>query len=273
MLNFLSQLPSFTLFILLSCASIITSFVSIFLIRRFVPLQMQYKDNAVIGNISALISIIYGVLAGLIALYLINNISYSAEAVQNEVIAVANLYRDSNWLKKPAQTGIHKEIKRYISNAIDYEWPAMMNAHHINDTGAIIINTLSQELSKYSISGSAETIIVSSMVNEIHDLSDAREQRIRMSYSEINTETWVVILLGTILTIAINYLFGMNLYFHLLTSCATAIMASSMVFLLLTLDRPFQGSFLVGPNGFKTILAMIEPSVNTNNPDKANIAQ
>jgi hypothetical protein len=57
--------------------------------------------------------------------------------------------------------------------------------------------------------------------------------------------------------IGINFLFGMNLYMHILTTSASALMASSIIFLLLTLDKPFQGEFVIEPDAFKALLTYI----------------
>jgi hypothetical protein len=58
------------------------------------------------------------------------------------------------------------------------------------------------------------------MLQEVRVLYDARQQRIQMSYFQLNPEIWVVVVLGTILTLCINYLFGMNFYLHVFTVSA-----------------------------------------------------
>ena len=73
MFDFLYHLSNMNVFLLLSGLSIVVSIGTVWLVRRFIPFKLQYDDNPVVGNISALIGIIYGVLAGLMALYLINN--------------------------------------------------------------------------------------------------------------------------------------------------------------------------------------------------------
>ncbi len=65
MFKYLFQMQDIYLFALLSCVSIVFSLVSIALIKRFVPVRMRYRGNAVIGNAASLIGLMYGVLAGL----------------------------------------------------------------------------------------------------------------------------------------------------------------------------------------------------------------
>src|SRR5690349_7197039 len=99
----LFQLSDISIFLLLSGIAIFVSISAIFLVKRFIHLDFRYKDNAVIANTSALINVLYGVLAGLAALYLINNNSYTTDAVQREASAVANVYRSSEYLKGSAK--------------------------------------------------------------------------------------------------------------------------------------------------------------------------
>ena len=63
--------------------------------------------------------------------------------------------------------------------------------------------------------------------------------------------------MGTLLTLFITYLFGMHRRFHLFVVIGTALMTSSMIFLLIALDRPFQGEFAITPDMFQSVLVTI----------------
>lgn len=253
MLNRLFQLSDIHLFIVLSCITVSISIIAVIFVR-FIPLALRYKDNPVIGTISSLIGVIYGVLVGLMALYLINNINYAADAVQHEANGVANLWRDSKWLHDPAKTLIQTQIKTYIHHTLNKEWPSMQEGKTIDGTGERIIENIANELVNYKTLSNSESLLLHDMLDEVKALYDAREQRIQMSFSGLNIEIWLVILIGTILLITINYLLGMNIYLHIFTITAVALMVSSMIFLLVTLDRPFQGEFIVEPTAFQRIL-------------------
>jgi hypothetical protein len=256
MFEYIASFSAFSLFVIFCCGSIAVSVIAILLIKQFVPEQLQYKDNPVIGNISALISIIYGVLAGLTALYLINNINYTDDAIQREANAAANLYRDSQWLPEPHRGEVATQIKIYLTEAINTEWPLMKAGKKITPAGNLIIDKIAHQV--YLSSNHAESILAHDMLDEVKTLYNARQQRIHMSSAFLHPAIWVVILIGTILTIAINYLFGMNIYLHLITVIASALMASSMIFLLVTLDRPFQGEFVIEPDALQAILTTIK---------------
>jgi hypothetical protein len=197
---------------------------------------------------------------GLTALYLINNVSATADAVQREANATANIYRATKWLKNPTQTTIRTDIKAYLHQAIEKEWPLMEEGKTINIEDEFIIEHIANELHDYSVKNPTDTLLLPTLFNVLDDLYSARQQRIQASSAGINGEMWLVILIGTILTIVINYLFAMNLYLHIVMVGAAALMASSMIFLLITLDRPFQGEFVMEPDALRAVVAFIEKS-------------
>jgi hypothetical protein len=258
MFSFLFQISDIYLFSILCGTSLLISIIAMLLVRRFVPVTLRYADNAVLGNISALLSIIYGVLAGLTALYLVTNIGNTMDSVQREANAFANMYRQSKWLQEPTRTKIQTEIKAYVERAINVEWPRMRRCLLINQDGNRNIETISTELSTYKITTQADVLIMQDILAEIKSAYNARQERISASYSGLSPEIWFVILLGTILTIVINYLFGMNFYLHLLTVTAVTLMTFSMIFLLITLESPFQGEFVIESDAFKPLLTFMK---------------
>jgi hypothetical protein len=263
----LFQLSDLAIFILLASLAIVISIVAIFLVKRLIPIEFRYKDNSIIANTSSLINVLYGVLAGLTALYLINNNSYTTDAVQREASAVANVYRGSQYLKGPVKEEIRVEIIKYLNDVINIEWPLMQKGKHIDENGDLIIDKLYDDIHHSSYVDLNDVLIQHDMLQEVRSLYDARQQRINMSYSQLNPEIWLVVILGTILTLCINYLFGMNFYLHIFTVSAAALMASSMLFLLVSLDRPFQGEFIIEPDAFRSLLVFIEQ-----NPPLAKIS-
>jgi hypothetical protein len=258
MFDYLFQISDIALFTILCGTSLLFSIIAMFLVRRFVPLKLRYADNAVLGNISALLSIIYGVLAGLTALYLVTNIGNTMNSVQSEANGLANLYRESKWLQEPTQAKIQMEIKTYIKRVMNIEWPRMRRGLLISNDGDMDIEMISAELSHYNLATQRDNLIVKDMLEELKATYNARQERISASYSQLSPEIWIVILLGTMLTIILSYLFGMNFYLHILTVTGVTLMTFSMIFLLVTLDRPFQGQFVIESDVFQPVLSFIE---------------
>lgn len=258
LINYLYQISDFNLFVLLSSFFIIISIFALYFIRAFIPLHVRYQENAVIGCTSALIVVIYGVLAGFATSYLINSNNYAADALQREANSIANLYRDSRALHEPLRGHIQKDIKRYLDEVVNVEWPLMHYGNEVTDVGSFILQDLLDELNAANSKTTAETVATADMLMVMRNIYDAREQRIILSYRSLSNEVWVVIIIGTILTLVVSYLFGINFYLHVFVVVAAALMAASILFLLISLDKPFQGDFVVGPEIYQAVLAFID---------------
>ena len=268
MFEFLYGLPDVYLMIVLNAVFIGTSIIAVFLVRRFIPFDTRYRENSVIGNISSVISIIYGVLAGLMALYLMNNIGTASDAVLKESNALANLYRDSLWLSKPTRGDIDKKIIEYINTVANDEWPLMAKGQRVGEFGSQLIDDITHDLILYNARNNSENLLIHDMLDEIKTLYNARKERIQMSYVELNPDIWVVIVIGTLLIIVVNYLFGMHFYLHIVSMVAISIMASSMIFLLITLDKPFQGSFVIDTSQYLEVRDRIEKNMQPQTQNK-----
>lgn len=258
MLNYFYQMDNVSLFIILGGFFSIISIISLFLIKWYFPLHLRYQDNTVIGCTSALITLIYGVIAGFATSHLINSSNFAVDALQHEANAIVDLYRNSRWLADPIKTSIQNDIKSYLADIINVEWPMMNQGKTISHEGGKTINRISSELSQYKIQNGSEAAIVSDMIVVIRNLYDAREQRKLMSDQSLSGTIWVVIILGSILTLCISYLYGVNFYLHIFTVLCSALIISSVLFLLISLDKPFLGSYTIGPEVYQSLKLLID---------------
>jgi hypothetical protein len=248
----LSDLP---IFLILVGVTITISAIAVVINKHFIFHKLRYKDNTTIGSISALIGIIYGVLVGFIALYLINNQDHASNAVLREANAAANIYRASAWLTQPVQSKVQEDLQVYLSTVIQKEWPLMRKFKVVAvGEGDTLVTHMFDDLRAFVPTTSSEAVILQNLLTQINALYDARHERITISSSQLSPELWEVILVGTILIIAINYAFRVNFTLHLFAVSSFSIMAASMLFLLVTLDRPFQGEFVVQPDALQNVL-------------------
>ena len=146
MYHFLMQLHDLYLFLFLSILFTLVSLALTCIIRRVIPAHIRARDNAVMIGTSGLIGIIYGVLVGISALYLINNNSYTADAVQREANAVADVYRDSQWLAAPIKASLDAKLATYLDSVINKEWPLMQQGKHIDNENDHLIGSMVSEV-------------------------------------------------------------------------------------------------------------------------------
>lgn len=257
MIAYLYQTSNFNLFMILSCFFIAISILALYFIKLFIPLHLRYQENAVVGCTSALIVVIYGVLAGFATLYLINSNNSAADALQREANSISNMYRESRGLSEPVRTEVQLNLKRYLTEVIKLEWPLMNAGKSVTNRGDFILQDISDELHSAKINSGTESLILADLLVVTRNIYDARQQRIELSTRSLSNEVWVVIIAGSILTLVVSYLFGVNFYLHIFIVIAAALMTSSILFLLIGLDKPFQGDFIVGPEIYNQVLTFM----------------
>lgn len=222
--------------------------------KFFIFHRLKNDDNVLTANVAQLIGIIYGVLIGFIWLYLIGLNDHASRSALNEGTSAANFYRATKWLKQPEQSEIQALLKEYITNVINVEWPEMSRAGDIHSGNMVVIDNISMKLKNYPIITKADEVTITNLLSELRTLYTARQDRILISQTELGPNIWIVILLGTALIILINYAFKVNFGLHLFGIVAFSLMAGSVLFLLVTLDRPFQGEFVVQPSALQEVL-------------------
>jgi hypothetical protein len=257
MIDYLYQTSDLNLFLILSSIVICFSIIVLLVLKAFWPIHLRYQENEVIGSTSALIIVIYGVIAGFATLNLINNNTAASDAIQKESNAIANIYRDSTFLQSPYNTKVQAELKRYLIEVLDTEWPLMNQGKTIPNEGDLIIRQIVGSLNEYKTENILEPLIMADMLTLARDLYDSRQERIQISYTSLNIEIWVVIIIGTLLALCVSYLFGVNFYLHIFIVVAAGLMTVSIMFLLISLDKPFQGEFAVGPDSLRAVLAYL----------------
>jgi hypothetical protein len=176
--NSLYSLSDLAIFLILVGTTISISIIAVLIDKHFIFQKLRYKDNTTIASISSLIGIIYGVLVGFIALYLINNQDHASVAVQREASASANIYEGSKWLPEPYQTLIQKDIHDYIQRVINKEWPRMSNFLSVSPDGDYIIEKIFADLKSYQPATSSESVNLQNLLVAANALYDARHARI-----------------------------------------------------------------------------------------------
>jgi hypothetical protein len=258
-LDFLYHLNDALVFSLMILFTISFSLFFIFINWKFKLYKLKYRDNTATASIASMIGIIYALLTGVLCLYLLDNRDHASSAALSEGTAAANIYRESKWLKDPAQKKIQSELKNYVVSVIRDEWPIMSEGTviDVNHSAAALIDAMSETLKHYPIVNLADAQLVNMLVLEIRDLFKARQERIGMNGSQLSQEIWYVILLSTAMVIFINYAFRLEFKLHIFSLISIAIMAASVLFLLVTLDRPFQGEFIVEPDALQAVLEIM----------------
>lgn len=259
MLNFIYNVHTFFLFLILCAISISFSFASIYLIKRHIHISTLrlYEENEVIGYLGAIVGIIYAMLVGFTTLHVLENFNLADDSITIEAQATAKVYYDAGRFPPPTSAKIRQEVKHYLETVIFHEWPSMAAGKDIQPEGSLIINKLFTLINEYQPQNPSQALAINTVYEHVEDLYNAHLERADMGDAAIRKDVWLILIVTAILTLSCSFFFGIEKRLHALLITALSITIAATIFIVLVLDRPFRGDFSASPDPLQTLLTEI----------------
>jgi hypothetical protein len=245
--NLVPGLLGISLFVFASVAGLI-------LVQRFVPIELRKQHNDVAGFIYAVVGIAYAVLLGLVVVAAWEQYQIANDTTEREANELAELF----WLGQrlpPAEGRRLQELTRsYARVVVDKEWPLMARGESSPRAWALIdeIRLTVQNLNPDTEAGQ---VLYEQGLERVHDLADARRDRLVEAQQGIPGILWVVLVTGAIITVGFTYLFGLDdTTTHTLMVALLALIIGLVLFTIGSLEYPFRGDVHLGPDAFELVL-------------------
>jgi Protein of unknown function (DUF4239) len=245
--NLVPGLLGISLFVFASVAGLI-------LVQHFVPIELRKQHNNVAGFIYAVVGIAYAVLLGLMVVAAWEQYQMANDTTEREANELAELF----WLGQrlpPAEGHRLQELTRsYARVVVDEEWPLMARGESSPRAWALIdkIRLTVQNLNPDTEAGQ---VLYEQGLERVHDLADARSDRLVEAQQGIPGILWVVLVMGAIITIGFTYLFGLDdTTTHTLMVALLALIVGLVLFTIGSLEYPFRGDVHLGPDAFELVL-------------------
>ena len=245
--NLVPGLLGISLFIFASVAGLI-------LVQRLVPIELRKQHNDVAGFIYAVLGIAYAVLLGLVVVAAWEQYQIANDTTEREANELAELF----WLGQrlpPTEGHRLQELTRsYARVVVDEEWPLMARGKSSPRAWALIdeIRLTVQNLNPDTEAGQ---VLYEQGLERVHDLADARRDRLVEAKQSIPGILWVVLVTGAIITVGFTYLFGLDdTTTHTLMVALLALIIGLVLFTIGSLEYPFRGDVHLGPDAFELVL-------------------
>jgi hypothetical protein len=245
--NLVPGLLGISLFVFASVAGLI-------LVQRFVPIELRKQHNDVAGFIYAVVGIAYAVLLGLVVVAAWEQYQIANDTTEREANELAELF----WLGQrlpPTEGHRLQELTRsYARVVVDEEWPLMARGESSPRAWALIdeIRLTVQNLNPDTEAGQ---VLYAQALERVHDLADARRDRLVEAQQGIPGILWVVLVTGAIITVGFTYLFGLDdTTTHTLMVALLALIIGLVLFTIGSLEYPFRGDVHLGPDAFELVL-------------------
>ena len=258
MIDLIYNMPSLLLFLLICSISIIFSVFSLIAIDKLVPISFRTHENEGLVIISAIVGIIYAMLVGFTVLYELENFDKAERAEKNEAKIIFAIHREAGNLPQLASAKVRDQIKQYAHIVIDQEWPAMVYGKPITENGDIIIKSIYKDITGINAPSVEQQKAIDAIATDNNELFQIHEERTESPNAALTSNLWLVLILGSLLTLSINFLIGMEFHMHVICVTVIALMVSAVFYLIVTLDQPYRSDFSVSPKTITTTLKFLD---------------
>ena len=230
------------------------------LVQRLVPIELRQQHNDVAGFIYAVLGVAYAVLLGLMLIAVWEQWEAAKITADDEANEVAEVFWVAHQLPQPEGRHIQELARSYAQVVVEEEWPLMAQGK-ASPKAWDLLDDIRDSIQGLDPSTDAQQVLYDQGLERVHDLSDARGERLLEAKEGIPDILWVVLLVGGLVTVGFTYLFGLeNTTTHVLMVAALTLVISLTLFTVAALDYPFKGDVRVGLDAFEQVLGRFESS-------------
>lgn len=237
---------------------ILTTFLLIYLFRRFLrPIfHKNTQNNEMVSLMLSSFLGLYALLLGLLAVAAYQNLTDVTSVVGDEASSLGALYRDVQAYPEPTKGLLQNELRDYTRFTIDRAWPEQQKGLILSE-GTHRITRFAKDLTDFTPSSKREEILHAEAYRQFNQYQEHRSARLGNVSTQIPGIFWVVVLIGSIITITLLALFDIENVAHYCLAGLTSGFLGLVIFLVAAMDNPFRGSVSVSSSPFEELYQSI----------------
>lgn len=231
------------------CLSSITFVIT----RRRFHADVLKHNHDFAGFVFGTLGVLYSVFLGFTIINAQERFYDVSNQVKKEAHYCADLYRVSMHYPVEIKNTMHEGILNYMKSVIDDEWPLMGD----NKESSKTLETLElmwKPYLAYTPMSDGDKIWFSETLRLLFDLNSARLGRIYSNFDSLSLLSWLALIIGGILIQSLLFFFGtQNPRAQLLINGLFVGYLAFMIYIVYSLDNPYQKPNYVSPKAFEVI--------------------
>ena len=237
--------------ILIIVAGVSGALLVLFLVTRTMAAPSRKESNDFTGAVVAVIGTTYAVILAFTLAGVWNMFQQAQANEEQEANSLVNVFRIASQLQDPNARAIQGLCARYAANALDREWPAMLN-RQLPPEGGEMIDQFWQLAGQAQARAQPNAIAAYQLMEELRGLTQYRRTRATQSRETLPFILWAVLIAGGVITVVSACFFGVaNFRIHLLQVFMLSFLISLVLVAIANVARPYQGPLRVTPEGFR----------------------
>lgn len=215
--------------------------------------------DGVVAPFFAAVGILFALMSGFLANDIADRNRHAARAVQSEAAELRNVFTLSV-ASASDMRAIRAAWTKYVNSAIDEDWPAMAKDGHAASTN-VAYDELLREVSDPTIAREAGSPVQSALLTAAVRIGTARSERVALASDRTNDIKWtLVLMLGVMTQIAVGIVHLQRSNPHITALAVFSTAAVITLGLIALQERPFAGSFSIGPAPLQELLKLQGPN-------------
>jgi hypothetical protein len=221
---------------------------------RRAGMHEQIDNGAIAGLIAAIVGI-FAIAAGLTAVAGWGNTVDAATRVGREASAITVLYHALGAYPEPLQSDAKKQLKQYINNVIDKEWPILHRGGELGG-GVDVLANLQRDLFTFEPTTEGQKITHAEALTSFNRLLEMRRSRVQSADdSSLPAALWIVVILLGAIAIAGCFLLHMeSFWMHTVVTMLVAAPIALVLFFIAVTDRPYRGGITVSAAPYRAVI-------------------
>jgi hypothetical protein len=246
--------------LLLLCISMLLAAGGLIVVQLLVPKEVRMQHNDVAGFIYAVLGVVYAVLLGLMVVAVWEQWNAAAGRADQEASELAEVFWVADRMPGPDGPRIQELALSYAKVVVEEEWPLMRQGKS-SQKAWDLLDEIRSGVQDFQPSTPAQQVLYEQGLERVHELADARRDRLLYADQGLPAILWVVLIIGGVVVIGFTYLFGLDsTVTHLLMVASLALVIALVLFTVAELDFPFRGGIRIGPEAMERVLSGLENS-------------
>ena len=222
--------------------------------RRVLPrLRVDSGDSEFTGAMMQSVMVFYGLAVALIAVTVFQTYSDTQKVVTGEATALNALYRDVTSYPEPIRTELQKSLRDYTKYVIDEAWP-LQRQGKVPGGGFEHMTRFQAALTKFEPATEGQKLLHGETLRAYNSLIQARRLRLDSVSTGLPRVMWAVIVFGAFISLSSSFFFKVeDARLHLIEVLLLAVFIGLVIFMILSLDRPFRGDLGIGSEPYQLV--------------------
>ena len=262
-MDFLLNLPPPVSFFIVSAITTFFALAGLYVVRKKYSAEVLKENHEVAAIIFNAFGLFYGVLLAFVVFVTWSGYDEATKNLQLEANEVADIFHLTQVFPEPSGEKIRQTLLAYVTSVYDDELKRMAQGEISLHSNQAMINLISEfyQLDEKAVPNRE---IYAEALKRFNNLAEYRRLRIFAGNDTVPPVIWLVLLVGSVISISYTYFFGMkNIRAQYLIAASLTVTITMILFLIYVLDHPFTGTSRVSAEPLKQVMGILQNDQHT----------